>query len=205
MATTRRRLSREERRQLILEAAMGVFSARGYQEAAMAEIAREAGITAAVLYDHFPSKAELQVTLLESQTNELLRFVGAAVAEGPEDRAERFRVGVDAFFAFVEDHPYAWRMLFRDPPGDPAVTAAHGRVHRQATAGIAAFLLADAPPEFLARPDAEQTAEMFAQMLKMAQNGLAIWWYEHRETPRQVLVDRVVEFCWQGLERFAAG
>jgi AcrR family transcriptional regulator len=189
---------------MILAAAMAVFAERGYQEASMAEIAAAAGITAAVLYDHFPSKADLQVDLLESQTEELLLFVAAAVAAGPEERGERFRAGVDAFFTFVETHPYAWRMLFRDPPTDPVVAAAHGRVHRRATAGIAAFLTADAPSQFLARPDAEQRAEMFAQMLKMAQNGLAVWWYENHETPRAVLVERVVEFCWVGLEKFAA-
>ena len=42
-------------------------------------------------------------------------------------------------------------------------------------------------------------------MLKMAQNGLAVWWYEHRDVPRADLVDRVIEFCWVGLERIAAG
>src|SRR5215218_4724569 len=102
MSAPRRRLSRAQRRELIRDAAMAVFSERGYQEASMVQIAAAAGVTAAVLYDHFPSKAELQVDLLEAQTEELLQFVGAAVAAGPEKRGERFRVGVDAFFAFVE-------------------------------------------------------------------------------------------------------
>jgi AcrR family transcriptional regulator len=204
-APSRQRLPGAERRDLICEAAMAVFAERGYREASIAEIAREAGITAAVIYDHFPSKADLQVTLLEAQTEELLAFVGAAIAAGPEETAARFRVGVDAFFGFVEEHPYAWRMLFRDPPSDPAVGAAHARVHRRATEGIAAFLMASAPPALLGRPDFEQMAEMLAEMLKMAQNGLAVWWYEHREVPRSTLVERVVDFCWIGLERFSAG
>lgn len=41
---------------------------------------------------------------------------------------------------------------------------------------------------------------MFAQMLKMAQHGLAVWWYEHRDTPRDELVDRFLDFCWTGLQ-----
>src|SRR3954467_10380613 len=107
----RRRLSAEERREHILGAGMEVFAERGYQEASMAEIARAAGITPAVIYDHFQSKAELQITLLESQTDELLAYVGSAVVNAPEERSVRMRIGVDAFFAFVEEHPYAWRML----------------------------------------------------------------------------------------------
>jgi AcrR family transcriptional regulator len=204
-AQGRRRLSAEERREHILRAGMEVFAERGYQEASIVEIARAAGITPAVIYDHFGSKAELQITLLEHQTEELLTFVGAAVAGDFDDMAERFRVGVDAFFGFVEEHPYAWRMLFRDPPTDRAILSTYRRIHQHATTGIALFLRASAPPGLLKSPDAERDLEMFAEMLKMAQNGLAVWWYEHREVPRRELVDRVLEFAWIGLERIAAG
>lgn len=184
---------------------MEVFAQRGYQEASMTEIARAAGITPAVIYDHFPSKAELQILLLEQQTTELLAFVGSAVAREFETTTERIRVGVDAFFTFVEEHPYAWRMLFRDPPTDPAILSTYRRIHQQATAGIAIFLRGSAPEALLDDADADRDLEMFAEMLKMAQNGLAVWWYDHREVPREVLVDRVLEFCWLGLERLSAG
>ena len=204
-AKPRRRLTAEERREQILRAGMEVFAERGYQEASMVEIARAAGITPAVIYDHFASKAELQITLLERQTEELLTFVGSAVAADFDDTAERIRIGVDAFFTFVEEHPYAWRMLFRDPPTDPAILSTYRRIHQQATAGIALFLRASAPPALLEGADADRDLEMFAEMLKMAQNGLAVWWYEHRDVPRRELVDRVLEFCWIGFERIAAG
>jgi AcrR family transcriptional regulator len=200
-----RRLTAEERRGQILRAAMEVFAERGYQEASMAEIARASGITPAVIYDHFSSKAELQITLLERQTQELIAFVGAAVAGDFDDTAARMRAGVDAFFQFVEEHPYAWRMLFRDPPTDAAILSTYRRIHQQATAGIAIFLRASAPGTLLEGPQAERDLEMFAEMLKMAQNGLAVWWYEHREVPRSVLVERVLEFCWIGFERIASG
>src|SRR3954454_11651433 len=204
-AKPRRRLSADERREHLLRAAMAVFAERGYQEASMIEIARAAGITPAVIYDHFASKAELQITLLERQTEELLTFVGAAVADDFDDAAQRIRVGVDAFFTFVEETPSAWRMLFRDPPTDPAILSTYRRIHQQATAGIALFLRAGAPPALLSDPNADRDLEMFAEMLKMAQNGLAVWWYEHRDVPRRELVDRVLEFCWLGFERIAAG
>jgi hypothetical protein len=44
---------------------------------------------------------------------------------------------------------------------------------------------------------------MFAQLLRTGQNGLAAWWYEHPGTPRAALVERVLEFCWTGLERLS--
>ena len=182
-----------------------MFAERGYQEASVAAIATAAGITPAVIYDHFPSKAALHTTLLESKTENLLASVGAALSEAPDDLQARLYAGVDAFFAFVEQQGFAWWLLSRDPPNDPDVAAAHTRLQGLATAGIAAFLRASAPPELLDQRDAERDLEMFAQLLRTAQNGLAAWWYDHREIPRAVLVDRVVEFCWIGLERVAAG
>ena len=184
---------------------MAVFAERGYQEASMGEIARAAEITPAVIYDHFGSKAELHVTLLEGQTEELLHFVAEALTAAPRDPTERLRAGVSAFFAFVHDHPFAWRMLFRDPPSDPAVAGAHLRVQRQATEAIAGFLGSSGPHSLFRRSVSPLLTEQYAQLLKTAQNGLASWWYEHQNVPLDALVDRVMEFCWLGLERVADG
>jgi hypothetical protein len=85
------------------------------------------------------------------------------------------------------------------------VAAAYRNLGGRATQAIALFIRTSAPPALLDAPDAAQRAEMFAQLLKTAQNGLAYWWYEHREIPRDVIVDRVLEFCWLGLDRIARG
>lgn len=192
-------MSAEQRCERILLAASKVFGERGYHGASIAAIAGEAGITAAVVYDHFDSKAQLQITLLERHTTEVLTFIATALLAAPEDPAGRMRVGVDAFFAFVEQHPHAWRQLFRDPPADPAVAECHRRVTQQATDAIAAFLVYNAPPHARERPEAQRDAQMLARMLEGAQNALAGWWYDHRDIPREILVDRVIELCWTGL------
>jgi AcrR family transcriptional regulator len=204
-AAPRRRLSATERRELILAGAMPIFAERGYQEAPMAEIARAAGITPAVIYDHFASKAALQIELLERQTAELLGFVAAALGAAPPSPEARIRAGADAFFRFVQEHPYAWRMLFRDPPSDPEVAAAYGRLSSEATDGIAAFIEAVAAEALASYPDPAQAAQIFAQLLRMSQNGLAAWWYEHPDVPRHVIVERLLEFCWLGMRQVAAG
>jgi AcrR family transcriptional regulator len=201
----RRRLSPERRRELILDGAMRVFAERGYEAASMEGIAEAAGITPAVIYDHFQSKAKLYVELLERQTAALLDHVGTALLTAPADAATRMRIGVDAFFAFVEKHRFTWRMLFRDPPSDPEVAAAYARLERQATAGIAAFIEAGAEDALAHYADRERALQMFAEALKAAQNGLAAWWYEHPEVPREEVVERLLEFCWVGLERVAKG
>jgi AcrR family transcriptional regulator len=196
-----RRLPAAQRRGRILDGAMRVFAERGYEGASMAEIARAGGVTAAVIYDHFASKQELHGALLEEQTDALLAHVGSAVGSAGPESEQRMRVGVDAFFEFVQANPFAWRLIFRDPSADPEIAAVHTRIHQRATEGIAVFLDVSAPEALRGDPHREQTLEMFAQLLKMSLNGMAVWWYEHPSVPRDELVERVLDFCWRGLER----
>lgn len=202
-ASRTRRLRGAERRDLILDGAMQIFAEQGYNDASMVEIARAAGITPAVIYDHFASKQELHEVLLEMQTEALIAFVGSAVISVGDDPADRMRAGIDAFFLFVEEHPFAWRMVFREPPGDPEVEAVYVRLHRRATEAIAVFIGFSAPEPLAVRGNREQVLEMYGQLLKTSLNGLASWWYDHREVSRDEIVDRVMEFCWTGLERLA--
>lgn len=192
----RRRLGAQERRERIRAGAMEVFAEHGYEGASMAEIATAAEVTAAVIYDHFPSKAALHIGLLEQQTSELIAAVGSALAAAGDAPEERMRVGTDAFFAFVEQHPFAWRLIFRDPPSDPEVAAAHRRINDQATAAIAGFIEQSS--------GRAETAELFAEMLKMSYRALAMWWYEHRDVPREQVVERLLDFCWVGMRNMPA-
>ena len=63
---TRRRLAAPQRRAAILEAALGVFARRGYAAASIDQIAVAAGISKALIYEHFASKRELQIALLDT-------------------------------------------------------------------------------------------------------------------------------------------
>lgn len=182
---------------------MRIFAERGYADASMTEIAHAGGVTAAVIYDHFPSKQDLHGALLEEQTDALLAYVGGALAGAGPEPEQLMRAGVGAFFAFIQAHPFAWRLIFRDPPADPAIAAVHTRIQERATQGISVFLDATAPELRHASPGREQTLEMFAQMLKMSLNGMAAWWYEHPSTAHEELVERVLEFCWSGLQHLA--
>src|SRR3954465_3695225 len=110
---TRRRLSGPDRRAGILDAALTVFSGRGYHAASIDEIAQEAGISKALIYEHFPSKKDLHVSLLERHTQEIfVRLAETAHTDRPGE--VRLRNGVSAFLEWVETHREAFRLLFRD-------------------------------------------------------------------------------------------
>lgn len=59
------RLSADERRILILEAALNVFARKGYSGARTKEIAREAGISETLVFRHFETKENLYQEALE--------------------------------------------------------------------------------------------------------------------------------------------
>ena len=56
---SRARLPRDERRAILLTAALEVFTVSGYHAASMDEIADRANVSKPVLYQHFPSKLDL--------------------------------------------------------------------------------------------------------------------------------------------------
>lgn len=68
----------------ILEAAMSVFGTRGYNNAALAEIAEQAGMTHAGVLHHFGSKEALLVAVLKYRDGEAMQGVAAREqVEGP--------------------------------------------------------------------------------------------------------------------------
>mgnify|MGYP002336453562 CR=1 FL=1 len=203
----RRRLSAPERRSALLAAALDVFAAQGYHGASIDDVARAAGVSKALVFQHFSSKRELHEELLASYADELFERFRANAERGTTGE-ERLRGGVDAFFSFVEEHADAWRALFRDQ-ADPELTPMIDRLQQQAVGVMDA--LARAEPDG-PQPLEGETEEAFALALEMhsrllsgAVQGLANWWLEHPEVARAALVDRVVEFCWIGLERLREG
>ncbi len=198
----RRRLTAGQRRERILDAATALFAERGYAGASMNEIAASAGVVVSVIYDHFPSKRALHIELLERHGDELIDTAVRRVRA--ESYAELFRASIEAFFEFVERDPFVWRLLFRDPPADPEVAAAWRGVQGRASRAIAALLASAVPEkeliEGLAR---ERTNAMLAEAIKSTMDGLAGWWYEHREVPRGQVVAVAEQLIWIGLERTA--
>jgi AcrR family transcriptional regulator len=80
------RLRGEARRQRIVEAAVGLFSRKGFRGTTTREIARAAGISEATIFKHFATKEELYTAIIEakSTTEELLAAAGRAAARNDD-------------------------------------------------------------------------------------------------------------------------
>lgn len=190
----KRRLPAPDRRQLIDEAASKLFAERGYAATTLEQVASAAGVTRPLLYKHFSSKRQLHLSLLAKHRDALLDRLAQGLG-APGSLAERIPGVTDSWFAYVEENPFAWLMLFQDTTGDPEVQAFYREM--QATArGVLAALIRAEPELDLPEERVEPTAEFF----RSAMTGLALWWAEHPDVPRALVVDVVVRAVNDGLQ-----
>ena len=139
----KQRLPRDERRAQLLTAALEVFTAAGYHAAAMDEIADRAGVSKPVLYQHFPSKLDLYLAVLDLHVDSLVYTIQRAIAS-THDNADRVRATVDAYFNFIEEEGEAYRLLFEsDMNVEPAVRERLSRMTYDCAAAVSAIIAAD--------------------------------------------------------------
>ena len=107
----KQRMPAQARRRQLLEVALERFAARGFHETSMEEIADAAGVTKPVLYQHFHSKQDLFLELLESEGNDLQRDVMERAA-AETDPYQQVLAGFRAYFDFVCNRTSAFQLLF---------------------------------------------------------------------------------------------
>jgi AcrR family transcriptional regulator len=196
-------MSASARREVIANAASVLFAERGYRGASIEEIARASGVTPPVVYEHFASKRELYRALLERHFAELREvwgehFVGDAPLE------ERVAKSFDAWFAYVEVHPFAGRVLFRYST-DPEIEAIHADVAAHSREAILPLFAAEPGAENLAGSVTDEGTEMVWVVLRGVLQGLAVWWSEHPDVPRERVVTTAMSSLWVGFERAQRG
>jgi AcrR family transcriptional regulator len=195
-ARPRRRLTAAERRERILAAATELIAARGYADAPIDAIARAAGVSPPVLYDHFASKLALYEAVLDSHFASL-RAIWARFPVA-ELTGESIAASFDAWFAYVEANPDAARILFREPANADAA-AVHRAVSERSRGLVLQPLLGTPAGTALAAtgPDLEMTWVVLRGVLQ----GLALWWVDHAEVPRERVVTAALGALWSGWGR----
>jgi AcrR family transcriptional regulator len=204
--TPRKRLTGEERRAAILDSALAVFAERGYHNSSIDDIAREGGVSKALIYEHFASKQDLYAVLLEQHAGQLFSALAEAISDAGRSASTRLEVGFDAFYRFVEEHRGAWLMLFREAT-DPEAVAVLDRITAEVTNFVAGVIAED--PGARRNEDDEVTREhgvqVIAQLLVGAVQSLATWWSDHQELPRERIVEMTMDVAWLGLQRVSRG
>lgn len=137
------RMPRDQRRAQLLDAATEVFTNKGFYAAAMDDIAEAAGVSKPVLYQHFPSKLDLYLALVDASCDTLTSLLEAALAS-TTDNAERVRATTRAFYDFVSHSSGEFRFVFEsDLTAEPAVQQRIWRLNNEIADAIAQVIADD--------------------------------------------------------------
>ncbi len=121
------RMPPQQRREQLIDAALRVIVEQGYEGVSIEAIARTAGVTRPVIYDHFPNLGTLLRALIEREENYALAQLADVVPEipGDADPADVFAGGVRRFLDAVASRPDTWRIILLPPEGTPAIVRNH--------------------------------------------------------------------------------
>ncbi|HEY4378579.1 MAG TPA: helix-turn-helix domain-containing protein [Acidimicrobiales bacterium] len=192
------RISGAARRDQLLELAEVLFTERGYDAASMDELARRAGVSKPVIYDHFASKEALLAACVDRTGEALAQRVASAAASGSTPQA-RLRAASLAFFAFVDEQRGIWLELSDPTRGGGSLAEQALRIRRRQAALTVALVAATVADAGL--PVDELRIEALAHGLIGSYEALALWWRDHPELTAEQLTDWFLELVWPGLER----
>jgi AcrR family transcriptional regulator len=172
------RLDVDERRRRLLELGGELFTRHSYAELSMAAIAREAGISKALLYHYFPSKQAYFVATLEQKAEELAALVATDPSLPPVEQLTR---ALDAFLGWVEENAEGYGKLLEGATTHAEVRELVDQVRAATADRILAGLSPDGPP-----PPALRAA-VHGWLWFM--DGALLDWLEHRDFERPQLRD----------------
>jgi len=183
-----------ERRAQILEVARRVFGASGFHAVSMETVAKEAGVTKPILYDHFLSKKELYLALIDADLAVLHQEVRKALA-APTGNRERIRASFEAYFDFVDEHAEGFRLLMQETVGaDDDFRTRVAQVRDQTLSEVADLIVRESRGR-LDRDHAEIIALALIGMVEtVAQRDPG-----GPSAKRREAVDLLVRLAWRGI------
>jgi AcrR family transcriptional regulator len=190
------RLPRDERRAQLLVAALEVFTVAGYHSAAMDEIADRANVSKPVLYQHFPSKLELYLAVLDMHIDSLVFAIQKAIASNREN-SSRVAATVEAYFGFIDSEGEAFRLLFEsDMSLEPQVRERLNRMTYDCAAAVSAIISIDTG---LGK---EESMMLAVGIIGTVQTSARHWLDRDGKIDRQRATELVMNLIWRGISGF---
>ena len=162
---------------MILDAALEVFSAKGYAGTTMQSVADAAGVTKPVVYDCFANRDELLIALLAREEQHLVVSIVSALPADPSTGTPEEHVleGLTAFLTAAARNPQSWRIVFGAQYGAAPVVAERVRAARAfLVEGLRLTLIKSLPG--VTDPDANLPvlAELLASMTEACARMLVV-------------------------------
>ncbi len=123
MSATSSRLSKQARREQLLDAALEIVRTQGADALTLVTLAEAAGVSRPIAYDHFGTRAGLLIALYRRLEEQHRSAVSDALRSAAPDAAEIAHVMSVAYFACATDMP-EFGALSAALKGDPEMEAA---------------------------------------------------------------------------------
>lgn len=116
-------MSATARREQLLDVATELSVDHGFHAVTVEAVARRAGITRAVIYQHFADLQGLLEAVVDRETSRALAQVSETALPDLSggDPQELMLESLDAYLRAVCDHPTTWRLVLMPPEGAPEV------------------------------------------------------------------------------------
>jgi AcrR family transcriptional regulator len=192
MATKKKRLTAVKRRAQLLHVGRKVFAKHGYNGGSVEEIARVAGVSKPIIYEHFGGKEGLYAVVVDREMDALVQRIADQIGEG--SARQRFEQAVLAFLTYVKDEPDGFRVLTRDAPmtmagrGMPSVIS-------DLAERIGHIFYSQLKEAGLNTKVAPLYAHVLIGMVTMAGQ----WWIENKKLDVETVAEHVAAIGWMGL------
>jgi len=176
------RLDVDERRRQLVELGTELFTKHSYGELSMAQIARYAGISKALLYHYFPSKRDYFVATLERAAEEL------RVATEPDQSKpplEQITGSLDGYLELIEENSASYEKLIESATTVAEVRELIDNVREM----TAQRILAGIVPEGTEQPPAVRAA---VRAWLWFMDGACLDWVRERDFSRRELRDMLL-------------
>jgi AcrR family transcriptional regulator len=199
-----KRLPRAVREKQMLDAAVLVFSRRGYHDAAMDEIAEAAGISKPMVYAYLGDKESLFIACLHREATRLIEAVAARARPGTAPDEQLWN-GLRAFFGFVGAHRDGWLVLYRQARGQEPFAAEVDAMRGRLVEVIAGLLARAAAGGAVAGGGRAEDLHATAYALVGAAESLADWLVDHPDEDPDRTATRMMNLVWLGSRQVLAG
>lgn len=203
---TAKRIPGAERRDLILAAARRVFSRQGFHGAKTLQIAREASVSEALVYRHFPSKLSLYRAVLRQIFREQDQNYASVGVMEPSTAG--LVSSLHRYFRSIVEDPHGvgqegYRLTLASLAGDGYFASLiYRRAQRRSIRGImAAHEAARAAGDAVGLPLSIENVNMFIEHIGTMMNSIEVLAPAARPyaSDGEDLVRQAVIFCCRGL------
>jgi AcrR family transcriptional regulator len=162
----------------------------------MDEIADRAKVSKPVLYQHFPSKLELYLAVLDQHIDALVFAIQRAIASTSDNR-NRVKATIEAYFGFIEDEGGAFRLIFEsDMSVEPQVRQRLDRMTYDCAVAVSAVISNDTGlPK-------DESMILAIGLIGCAQITARHWLERDTKIDRKQASALITNLLWRGISSF---